>query len=504
VTAAPTLVGHQWRLVAPWWHWPPRPDDGGEGPAETRRSVRTSAPVLQKYDVPDLVNAFLRDPQRRLAFDPAVDAAGQVRKLFLASHHRHYLVIASLHCDAAGFPHARRGDVCAAGFVIRRRTADLPAGSREEIARARRRHVIVARRRQVIERRLAEAPAGLHAAALRARLQPAIDAERAAAVVVSGWAAAVGDDRKLEGWVSGDAGAAWAEVDEVPDELTEAAYPLSPLVADPTDPDHDAAGESLYFGVVPTGSSDVDAGGQARFDDEAVYEIRCWARRHQPQCPRDRHCRCPLTWSEPTEAFRLAAHLDLEGTTNRPVTVQMPDRFALEADALRLGPGGAAGIRFRSPPGSALNFTSEGTDAKPADPNSQVQICSFAIPLLTIVAFFVFKLFLPIVVLVFQLWFLLGLRFCIPPVTLGTGVAAKIAALGPNPGAQAAAAFLADTEVTAAMAKILGTGQLRDKVKALDAQQQVVIARAALVAEPKVRPAAKFAARLKRSEVVRP
>ncbi len=44
-----------------------------------------------------------------------------------------------------------------------------------------------------------------------------------------------------------------------------------------------------------------------------------------------------------------------------------------------------------------------------------VQICSFSIPLITIVATFVFKLFLPIVMLVFELWFLLRLKFCIPP-----------------------------------------------------------------------------------------
>lgn len=42
-------------------------------------------------------------------------------------------------------------------------------------------------------------------------------------------------------------------------------------------------------------------------------------------------------------------------------------------------------------------------------------ICFFSIPLITIIASFVLNLFLPIVVLLFNLWFLLALRFCIPP-----------------------------------------------------------------------------------------
>ena len=54
-------------------------------------------------------------------------------------------------------------------------------------------------------------------------------------------------------------------------------------------------------------------------------------------------------------------------------------------------------------------------------------ICSFAIPLITIVATFVFKLFLPILVVLFNLWFLLKLRFCIPPsVELGGDVDAAL------------------------------------------------------------------------------
>jgi hypothetical protein len=63
------------------------------------------------------------------------------------------------------------------------------------------------------------------------------------------------------------------------------------------------------------------------------------------------------------------------------------------------------------------------------------QICFFAIPLITIVAFFVLQLFLPIVVLLFSLWFLLVLKFCIPPslsVAFDLNLAAELTALAPR------------------------------------------------------------------------
>ena len=42
-------------------------------------------------------------------------------------------------------------------------------------------------------------------------------------------------------------------------------------------------------------------------------------------------------------------------------------------------------------------------------------VCTFALELFFIVAFFLFLMFLPIVVFAFQLWWMLALRFCIPP-----------------------------------------------------------------------------------------
>ena len=479
MTAVEVAVSHEWRLVAPWWDWPRRhpanPDDPGT-PGD-RRAVRVSPPVLQMYDSPDLVNVFLADPQRRLAFDPGTDEVWDVspggfgtfperrptyrRKLFLVSHHRNYLVVCSLHCNAAGFPHVRTDEICQVGLVVRRRRTDLPGGPHGEVARALRQHAVARGKRAAVERRLAAVrPAGagaLRSAVLEGRLRTLRAAEQDARDQVLEWAQSGARLRRLEGWIPAGIDAAgqrgpmpgcgagplrtplagagsWQPVEELPETLTEAAYPLSPLVPDPTNPGHDAAGQTIYFGVVPTGSSDVDAAGQARYDDHSCYEIRCFVRRHRPECPRSGpQCHCPITWSEPTETYQLASHFDLEGTANRPVTVQLPDLAQLHADAVRLSPGGAGGLRFQSPPRSQLNFTADDlkVQAPNAMQNSGFQICSFAIPLITIVAFFVFQLFLPIVVFIFQLWFLLPLRFCIPPdVTPGVNFAAELDAIG--------------------------------------------------------------------------
>ncbi len=71
---------------------------------------------------------------------------------------------------------------------------------------------------------------------------------------------------------------------------------------------------TIYFGLVPTGSSDVDDDGHARFDDDSSYEIRCFVRRHKAACPRTGpQCHCPITWSDPTEGYQLAPHFDLRG-----------------------------------------------------------------------------------------------------------------------------------------------------------------------------------------------
>ena len=45
---------------------------------------------------------------------------------------------------------------------------------------------------------------------------------------------------------------------------------------------------------------------------------------------------------------------------------------------------------------------------------TEISRCTFSLELFMIVSLFVFSLFLPVVVFVFQLWWLLLLRFCLP------------------------------------------------------------------------------------------
>ena len=49
------------------------------------------------------------------------------RKIFLETHKRFYLVVCQVNCDVASFPKAARDRICEVGFVVRRRTARVPA-----------------------------------------------------------------------------------------------------------------------------------------------------------------------------------------------------------------------------------------------------------------------------------------------------------------------------------------------------------------------------------------
>ncbi len=470
---APVADGqeHPWLLVAPWWHWPAQTGHG-----------RTSHPALQKYETPDLVNTFLADPQLRLQFLPDTDEVVQitpagspmgipgrtstgVRKLYLDTHRRHYLVTCELHCDATGFPAVTRDQICQAGFVIRRRLFDLPVVERtaartmlRRLAGARQRLTSAETELAVTRSRRAGA---MHLGKLEARREAAGNLVAQHQVALSEWASGIGLNRRLEGWIpqgkdaGGDyvdmpscpgAGAAaglaplagvgrWRDVEELPDELAEGWFPLLPLVANPAVPDSDATGATIFFGLVPTGSADVDPSGTARFDDATSYEIRCFVRRHKPACPRTGpQCHCPIVWSDPTGSYMLASHFDLRGTANRPVTVQLPDLAALQSDAMTLPLGSVGGMIMKAPQSLMPTAT-----FPPGGSIGPGEICTFAIPLITIVATFVFKLFLPVVILAFQLWFMLMLKFCIPPEAhLNAGLEAALAAVPPSGSVDAA------------------------------------------------------------------
>lgn len=405
---------HPWLLAGPWYRWP-SPGVPSSG--------RPSVPSIQKYETGDFVNEFLKDPQHSLVFLENEDRVFEVtprtpplpllkgklqslsqnvmnntgiRKLFLDIHKRFYLVVCELHCDAPGFPRVDTSEVCEAGFVVRRRSVQIPQQAEKGL-------------RELIRN-------GSSISAIQSR------------------AAEAGVTLELQGWVpsSFDRVGNWQRVEEKPAvTVTETIHPLYPLVPDPRLAQHAGKGRSMYFGVIPTGGADTDDKGNARFDDRNLYEVRCFVRRHKPPCPKlitRNDCHGPLFWSEHTEQFQLASHFDLAGSSNRPVSIQLPDLPSLQAQvAADPAIGRKAAVKMISPKGSNLETSGKLPTLTPHAPGAA--ICSFSIPLITIVATFVFKLFLPIVVLVFQLWWMLALKFCIPPsFSLSAGVAAKLSA----------------------------------------------------------------------------
>jgi hypothetical protein len=461
---------HPWTLTAPWWGWT-KTTASGPRPRATR-------PLLQKYESSDPVSGFVKEPQKRLAFDDqdvvwrpvaaaknpsgkwstlssytlVKDPAG-TRKLFLPSHKRFYLVVCELHCDSAGLPAVNREKVCETGFVVRRRrlsfapehapaaqelvakitdlTGQIAALDRGGTGRLLKKRAKLTRG-GVIGMISAIAPQSGRVAdavkakdeARRADLQAQLAAARTQLLA---WKTESGAVSVAEGWIP-DADAEnvgqWAIVDDRPTAIEEVIYPLSPLIADLRKPEHDATGKTIYFGFLPTGSREVEVGGSPRYDEFTRYEVRCFVRRHKCDCPQTgerNDCGGELVWSAATEVFQLAAHFDPVGTGNHPVNIQMPDLPSLAATV-----GAKLPVAFNWPENSALNISAD-SDGKPKNPSTTAgfQICFFSIPLITIIAWFVLNLFLPIVVLLFGLWFLLGLKFCIPPsLSLSVGASA--------------------------------------------------------------------------------
>jgi len=476
-----------WMVVAPWWRWT---DPAGVPPGQAVRpdplQGRLSLPVFQKYDSPKLVNDFIANPQHCLQFNgddlvqrvvdlppphrspsgkwlrmgaeqradgsvqdqtTAVDAYN-TRKIFLSSHKRHYLVVCQVNCDGPGFPKAAPEKVCETGFVVRRRTTTAPSIDPSEIEPVLKKlaatRLRIARVNQLsqIETRALAAATGAGGVASSAKLDSLLQARASLQAVLAddkarfdAWAARVGLGWQLQGWFpqagAGDKIGGWAPVEESPLEPgTESSFPLYPLKPDPNDPNHSGQGGTVFFGLLPTLTHDTDASGRPRLDADETYEVRCWVKRHKVPHDRDQPCTCPdgYFWSRPSEPFKLASHFDLTGTAHQPVTIQMPNLADLAAQARP-----AFGAGFAKPKGS-LMFSVDG-DGKPQKQGSGrstlPEICFIPIPLITIVATFVLELFLPIVMLLFQLWWMLALRFCIPPqFSVSAGIKAELGASG--------------------------------------------------------------------------
>jgi len=139
-------------------------------------------------------------------------------------------------------------------------------------------------------------------------------------------------------------------------------------------------------------------------------------------------CQGELAWSLPSERYQLASQFDLEGTSNRPITIKMPNLAELAAQAVKRPFGKYSPVKFIQPQG--LKPSTDGS-ALSGGSMGGAQICFFSIPLITLIALFVLNIFLPIVVFIFGLWFLLAFKFCIPPsIAVDAGIQAELDAVG--------------------------------------------------------------------------
>lgn len=395
-------------------------------------------------------------------------APTDLRKLYQPTHDRHYLVTCELHCDLPGFPRVTRDQVCQAGFVVRRRSSTNPNNVsldaiKAEVAKVRLQEgtlyelytleqagvgasADMAANVSAQQLKVAQAKGKASWAELVAYQQGELDKARKA---LDDWYQSKGISTKVEGWfpimVKGRPSTTfgeWRALSEAQqvqetwqgdDQASEHTYPMFALVPDVREPDHDAAGRTMYYGVVPTTSLQHDMQGQARFDDQFTYEVRCFVRRHEPclgRVGKQPDCHGPLTWSLPTEAFRVAAPFDVLGSANRPITIKMPDLRELAAQAAMRPKGRLSPVRMVQP--QHMSPKTDGSGLTDGSMSGEA-ICSFSIPLITIIALFVLNLFLPIVVFVFQLWFLLVFRFCIPPqVSVSAGLDAALAVTPPS------------------------------------------------------------------------
>jgi hypothetical protein len=426
-----TANGHPLALRTPWYVLeraspPVLPTDAAAG-----------RPALQKYDAPEFVRQLIADPRQSLKFHDKEDvwsfpvplaafrpgATGRqrfatsrlvhtsMRKLYQSSHDRFYALTIELFCDGPGLP--RPGEVSGVDlrFVVRRERVEV---SKDKAAAARKLALELALQLDA-EAGHPDTPAPL---------RDTDDADdmlwvertegRSFTKAQLDTITAIAPKRIVEAWTVDASGrGTWTRVtDETTPALldSEQEHPmwrLPPRAGDCTP----ARKRSLWFGVVPTFSGDIDtATALPKLDDRSVYRILCFARQQQgPGCPPR------LFWSSPTAAYRLASFYDAQGTKNRRVSITMPDFRTLSARAGE--PQGPGGVEIVRPPGSQLKFDPDlGTpsSANTDDFGAGTSRCIFAIELLMIVAMFLFSLFLPVVVFLFQLWWLLLLRFCFP------------------------------------------------------------------------------------------
>jgi len=423
-------VSSGFQLRAPWYV--------REARHLTLLDAAAKRPAIQMYDTPDLPTRLKADPGDSLEFGlddrwsypvpvtPSPTAKGRdkfvtsklvhtkLRKLYQPAHSRFYAVVVEVFCDSPGLPRAGSHSDIDVTFVMRRQHTTVAGGTRSV--------------RRLARTLLAELAKEQHE--LEALPAPDLDvgdlwwADEAHRVQFeldnAGLVKEVQADTGEQAWMVDAAGGRWRTVGEAPDPTrpreTEEQLPMWRL---PPRPEDCAAAQtrSLWFGLVPTYSAehwtDDQKVLQTKLDEHAIYQLRCIVTQRRP--PGQEHCPPIADISEPSRPLRLAAAFDPDGTKNRTISITAPDLRRLAARAgQKQGPGG---LRISTPPNSAL---------PPVDfksiPNAGIgkvgaggSICTFAFELFFIVALFLFLLFLPIIVLAFQLWWMLALRFCIPP-----------------------------------------------------------------------------------------
>lgn len=398
------------------------------------RDPRALRPAIQKYGDSRFASRILADPRDSLQFVTddlysypvpvtPTNAHGRerfathklvttdVRKLYQPTHDRFYTVVAEVFCDQPGLPRAGQHEDIDVGFVMRRVRTTV-TGNPRLVRRLARNLVVDLARKQ-------------HAATPRATPADSAELLWADHAWRQGFTASNADlisevsvASQTEAWMVNADGGVWRTLDATPPdgELERHEETLMMWRLPPIAGSCPAAGtRSLWFGVVPTYSAEhwVDSAGtvQPKLDEHEIYELVPYVR--QRPVPGREHCPPEISWGAASEPFKLAAPFDPDGTKNHTVTISAPDLRRLAA---RAGQPLAGGVRIATPPNSALNPVAFG-DIPTGSGSVGLggSICSFAFELFFLVAFFLFLLFMPIIVFMFQLWWMLALRFCIPP-----------------------------------------------------------------------------------------
>jgi hypothetical protein len=389
------------------------------------------------YDTENFVERLLKDPRDSLKcgeddrwsypvpVKPSPTAKGRerfadnvlmrtdLRKLYQPGHNRFYVVVVEVFCDSPGLPRAGSHDDIDVRMVMRRQFTTV-AGNRRPVRRLARSLLVEMTKKQypgAVPDTSAQDIRDLWWADAARRRRFEEDNKDLFAEVAA--------HTDVQSWMVGPTGGEWRTVDTAPGPGrppdVEQDFPMWRLPAREEDCEA-ARTRSLWFGVVPTFSADHwthDGKTEPKLDDHATYEMQCYVSQKPPQG--HEHCPPRRYWSTPSEPFRLADPSDPDGTKNRTVSITLPDLRRLAARAgQKQGPGG---VRITTPPNSHLppipfkKIPSSGS----GEVGAGGQICTFAFELFFIVAFFLFLLFLPIVIFAFQLWWMLALRFCLPP-----------------------------------------------------------------------------------------